>query len=106
MAKTIAININGRQVVADEGVTILRAAEKAGITIPTLCDHPDLEPFGGCRLCVVEVKGWRTPMASCTLEVTPGMEITTESRVLSASAKRCYPCCSPVILMMAIENTK
>ncbi len=87
MAKTIAININGRQVEADEGVTVLRAAEIAGITIPTLCDHPDLEPFGGCRLCVVEVKGWRTPMASCTLEVTPGMEITTESRVLRRERK-------------------
>jgi predicted molibdopterin-dependent oxidoreductase YjgC len=83
----VNITINGFPIEAEEGATVLRAAEQAGITIPTLCDHPDLHPYGGCRLCVVEVKGSRYPMASCALPVSPGMEVTTESRALTRSRK-------------------
>jgi formate dehydrogenase major subunit/formate dehydrogenase alpha subunit len=87
MASQITIKINGREVTVEEGVTVLHAAEKLGITIPTLCDHPDLHPYGGCRLCVVEVKGARFPMASCALPAAQGMEVTTESRELTKSRK-------------------
>ena len=55
----VNITINGKAIQVPPGTTVLRAAEQAGITIPTLCDHPDLHPFGGCRLCVVEVQGAR-----------------------------------------------
>lgn len=77
------ITINGTRVEVPEGTTVLRAAEQAGITIPTLCDHPDLTPFGGCRLCVVEVQGARLPQTACTLPVSEGMVVTTESPALA-----------------------
>src|SRR5512136_599653 len=69
------LTINGKPIEVPDGTTVLRAAEMAGITIPTLCDHPHLTPYGGCRLCVVDVKGARLPMASCTLPVSEGMVV-------------------------------
>ncbi len=83
----VNITINGNAIQVPSGTTVLRAAEQAGITIPTLCDHPDLHPFGGCRLCVVEVQGARLPMASCTLPVNEGMVVTTESPALTKSRR-------------------
>jgi len=47
----ITLNINGQTVTAEKGMTVLEAAQTAGIYIPTLCADPDLEPYGGCRLC-------------------------------------------------------
>lgn len=78
----IHLTINDTPVEVPEGTMVLRAAEKLGITIPTLCDHPDLTPYGGCRLCLVEVKGARGMMASCALPVTEGMTVNTESEAL------------------------
>jgi len=83
----ISLKINQIPIEVPEGTTVLRAAEKAGVVIPTLCDHKDLTPYGGCRLCVVEVKGWRLPMASCTLPVAQDMEVTTETPALAASRR-------------------
>ena len=77
------LTINGQQIEVPEGTTVLRAAEKLGVTIPTLCDHPALEPLGGCRLCLVEIKGARTSVASCAHLVSEGMEVTTESEKLT-----------------------
>ena len=71
--------IDGRAIEAPENTTILIAARSAGITIPTLCYHPRLTPFGGCRLCIVEVKGMPRPVTSCTTTVSEGMEILTSS---------------------------
>ena len=67
--------------------TVLRAAEMAGIHIPRLCDHKELTPYGGCRLCIVEVQGVRVPMASCTLPVNNGMVVNTETEALKKSRK-------------------
>ena len=53
----ISLQIDGRPVTAKEGDTILDAAREAGVSIPTLCHHEKLEPYGGCRLCVVTVCG-------------------------------------------------
>lgn len=78
----IHLTINDTPVEVPEGTMVLRAAEKLGITIPTLCDHPDLTPYGGCRLCLVEVKGARGLMASCALPVSEGMTVNTESEAL------------------------
>ncbi|MBN1305993.1 MAG: (2Fe-2S)-binding protein [Anaerolineales bacterium] len=81
----ITLTINGTPVEVPEGATVLRAAEKAGIHVPTLCDHEHLSPFGGCRLCIVEVEGFRLPVASCTLPASEGMVVTTESDNLKNS---------------------
>lgn len=82
---TITVNINGRQITAPEGKTILEVARENGIEIPTLCFIEDLPPVGACRLCVVEVEGSRTLVGSCHTPITEGMKIQTHSpRVLEA----------------------
>jgi predicted molibdopterin-dependent oxidoreductase YjgC len=83
----VNLKINGQAMQAPEGMTVLQAAQKIGVTIPTLCDHLDLEPYGGCRLCLVDVKGSRNPMAACTLAVTEGMEIVTHSPEIEKTRK-------------------
>lgn len=83
----VSLKINGKVIQAPEESTVLQAAEQAGVTIPTLCDHPDLHPYGGCRLCVVDVKGYRTPMASCTLEVSDDMEVFTHGADVEKTRK-------------------
>ncbi|MEW5867643.1 MAG: molybdopterin-dependent oxidoreductase [Chloroflexota bacterium] len=75
----INLTINGQSIEAPEGATVLQAAEAAGITIPTLCYHKDLTPFGGCRLCVVEVEGARLPATACNLPVSPGLVVHTDT---------------------------
>jgi predicted molibdopterin-dependent oxidoreductase YjgC len=87
MGNLVQLTINDIPVEVDEDTMVLRAAEKIGVVIPTLCDHPDLHPYGGCRLCVVEVKGARFPMAACQLPVSSGMVIKTESRALTRQRK-------------------
>ncbi|NJN96821.1 MAG: 2Fe-2S iron-sulfur cluster binding domain-containing protein, partial [Anaerolineales bacterium] len=76
---TIKLTINDQAIEVPAGITVLRAAEQAGINIPTLCDHPHLLPYGGCRLCVVEVEGVRTLQPSCTLPVSQGMVVRTDT---------------------------
>ncbi len=83
----VQVKINGIELDVPKGTTVLEAAEKAGITIPTLCYHKDLSPYGGCRLCIVEVKGGRVPMTSCTLPVENGMEVQTETESLRKSRR-------------------
>lgn len=83
----VHLKINGREIQVPEEITVLQAAEQAGVVIPTLCDHPDLHPYGGCRLCVVDVKGYRTPMASCTLVVSDDMEVVTHSPEVEKTRK-------------------
>ncbi len=70
--------INGKRVSFEPEMTILEAAARAGITIPTLCYHPALETFGGCRICLVEAKGFSKLLPACTTPISEGMEITTE----------------------------
>jgi len=81
----ITVNIDGRELKAEKGQTILQVASENGIDIPTLCYHEALEPYGACRLCVVEIfKGGRSRIvASCLYPVEEGLEIKTSSpRVL------------------------
>lgn len=75
----ITITINGKRLKAKRGETVLKVAERAGIRIPTLCYHKELTPYGGCRLCIVEVKGTRTPLTACTLVAERGMVIRTDT---------------------------
>ncbi len=75
----IKLTIDGKEVTAKSGATVLEAARRAGISIPTLCHHPKLSPFGGCRLCVVEVEGIGRPVTSCTTPVSGGMVVNTST---------------------------
>ena len=74
--------IDGQTVKVRPDQTILEAAMKAGIYIPTLCHLENLEPYGGCRLCVVEVKGMKGFPTACTTPLEPGMEVVTVSPAL------------------------
>lgn len=78
----ILLQIDGKEVKADEGMTVLEAAQKAGISIPTLCHHEKLEPYGACRVCTVEAEtGGRTRLvASCLYPVEPNLVIRTRSQ--------------------------
>ena len=77
----ILLQIDGREVKAKEGMTILEAAQNAGIVIPTLCHHEKLEPYGGCRICTVEieVRGWKRLVVSCVYLVEKDLVVRTRS---------------------------
>ncbi|MCX8063590.1 MAG: sulfide/dihydroorotate dehydrogenase-like FAD/NAD-binding protein [Candidatus Hydrogenedentes bacterium] len=76
------IKIDGIDVEAKQGETILECALRNGISIPHLCTHPALPPFGACRLCIVEVEGMRGYPTSCTTPVEDGMVIRTNTESL------------------------
>ena len=84
----INVKINGRDVSAPAGSTILEAAHLAGIKIPTLCFLKEINEIGACRICVVEVKGARTLVASCVHPISEGMEIWTNTPKVLASRRR------------------
>ncbi|HQK95240.1 MAG TPA: NADH-dependent [FeFe] hydrogenase, group A6 [Armatimonadota bacterium] len=75
----VNITINGQTVAAEAGMTVLQAAQAAGIRIPTLCYHPDLPAQGACRVCLVEIEGERVLQPSCTFKVREGMCVHTRS---------------------------
>lgn len=75
----ITLTINGKEVTVSAGTSILDAATGAGFFVPTFCHDPELPNYGGCRICVVEVKGARALVASCSAEATNGMVVETES---------------------------
>ena len=75
------LTINGREVKAEGGTSVLDAALDNGIFIPHLCKHPDLEAVGGCRLCVVEVDGDGEAVPACKTTVREGMSVDAESVV-------------------------
>ena len=76
---TFEIQIDGKTIQAEEGKSILEVCHKESISIPTLCYHSDLNVAGICRICVVEIEGWKTLQAACATPVSPGMEIRTYS---------------------------
>ncbi|MHC5002198.1 MAG: 2Fe-2S iron-sulfur cluster-binding protein [Planctomycetota bacterium] len=73
----MTITIDGTPVTARAGQTILEAADEAGVWIPRLCHHPELEPYGSCRVCTVLAGG--RPAAACTTPVSPGMVVQSET---------------------------
>jgi len=77
----ILLQIDGKEVKAAKGMTVLEAAQSAGISIPTLCYHEKLEPFGACRLCIVEVesRGWTRLVVSCVYPVEKDIIVRTRS---------------------------
>jgi predicted molibdopterin-dependent oxidoreductase YjgC len=76
------MEINHRPATFPEGVTVLRAAELNGVDIPSLCSHKDLSPFGGCRLCMVEIEGMRGYPLACSTTATEGMKVLTDTATL------------------------
>jgi heterodisulfide reductase subunit A len=77
----ITLTIDNKKVEVEEGTTVLQAAEKLGIKIPTLCHHRSLEPYGSCRVCIVELKGPRgsTIQASCVYPAQEGLVVHTDT---------------------------
>ncbi|OGO30444.1 MAG: hypothetical protein A2Z29_05265 [Chloroflexi bacterium RBG_16_56_11] len=75
----MALTIDGTKVEVEKGATVLEAAHSAGIYIPTLCYHPNLAPYGGCRLCIVEIENMRGLPTSCTTPAASGMVVTTNT---------------------------
>ena len=83
----IRMTINGRQVEAKKGETVLEVCQREGMYVPTLCYQKDLQPYGGCRLCIVEVEGIARPATSCTLPAEDGMVIRTDTPAIREQRK-------------------
>ena len=107
----ILVQIDGIEVKATEGMTVLEAARSAGISIPTLCHHEKLEPFGGCRLCIVEVQvgDWTKRVVSCVYTVEKNLIVRTRSEKIDKIRKMilelqlCHAPDSPELLEYAGE---
>lgn len=91
------LTLDGEQVTFSPGETIYEVAQRHRKHVPTLCYDPRLEPFGACRLCVVELEGARTPVASCTTQATDGMAVQTRSATLEMHRR-------VIMEMVASEN--
>ncbi len=76
---TVQVTIDGQSVAVPEGTSVMRAAALAGVQVPKLCATDSLDPFGSCRLCLVEIDGRKGTPASCTTPCAPGMQVTTQS---------------------------
>ncbi len=79
----VTLEIDGFKVTAPIGTSVMRAAASIGIEIPKLCATDSIEPFGSCRLCVVQIEGGRGMPASCTTPVAEGLKITTQNKKLA-----------------------
>lgn len=100
----VNLTIDGKQIQAEQGTTILQAAREAKIQIPTLCFLKDINEIGACRMCVVEIKGARALQAACIYAVAEGLEVYTNSPavrearkvtlelILSNHDRRCLTC--------------
>ena len=76
---TVELTIDGTAVKVAEGTSVMRAAAICGVDVPKLCATDSLDPFGSCRLCLVEIDGRKGTPSSCTTPVSPGMNVTTQS---------------------------
>ncbi|MFA5139531.1 MAG: molybdopterin-dependent oxidoreductase [Elusimicrobiota bacterium] len=116
--KTVNLTVDGKRVSVEQGATVLDAARKAGVYIPTLCDHEGLAPYGGCRLCIVEIEGKPGTPASCSTPVAEGMTVRTDSPkvqdlrrgvlelMLSEHPNVCLVCSDKAICFDAMECTR
>jgi bidirectional [NiFe] hydrogenase diaphorase subunit len=107
----IVLQIDGIEVKAEKGTTVLSAARSAGIFIPALCHHEKLEPFGACRLCTVEaeVRGWTKIVAACLYPVEKDLVVRTRSERVDKIRKMilelllAHAPCSPQLEELARE---
>src|SRR5271154_4821907 len=82
-SKTVTLTIDGREVTVPEGTSVMRAAALADTKIPKLCATDQLEAFGSCRLCLVQIEGMKGLPASCTTPVAQGMKVTTQNKQIA-----------------------
>ncbi len=82
-AKTVTLTIDGCEVTVPEGTSVMRAAALCDVKVPKLCATDQLEAFGSCRLCLVQIEGMRGLPASCTTPVAQGMKVTTQNKQLA-----------------------
>ena len=104
MSNMVNLSINDVPICVPEGVTIIEAAKRNGISIPNLCYMENLHEYGSCRICVVEVEGARNLQAACVTKVQGGMKVNTNSErvrkarrvlyelILSDHSKDCLSC--------------
>jgi NADP-reducing hydrogenase subunit HndD len=83
----VNITIDGNKIQVPKTATVLEAARSVGVKIPTLCYHPELRPEGACRVCMVEIKGARSLVASCVYPVNEGMEVKTNTEAVREARK-------------------
>jgi formate dehydrogenase major subunit len=79
----ITLEIDGTQITVAEGTSIMHAAMVGGVTVPKLCATDSLDPYGSCRLCLVEIEGRRGYPASCTTPVAEGIKVKTQTPKLA-----------------------
>src|SRR6476620_8480451 len=77
--QSVTLAIDGQAVTVPAGTSIMRAAMALGVKVPKLCATDSLEPFGSCRLCLVEIEGRKGYPASCTTPVEAGMKVSTQT---------------------------
>src|SRR5476651_1922929 len=82
-AKLVSLTIDGREVSVPAGTSVMRAAALGGTQIPKLCATEQLEAFGSCRLCLVQIEGMKGLPASCTTPVAQGMKVTTQNKQIA-----------------------
>jgi ferredoxin len=92
----IKLKIDGNDVVSQPGMTVMDAADSAGIYIPKLCNHPDLSPFGACRLCITKIEKMKGLPCACTTPVQDNMVVTTTDSELTELRKE--------IMSLILEN--
>ena len=85
--KLVSLTIDGLDVIVPEGTSLMRAASEAGVSVPKLCATDSLDPFGSCRLCLVEIEGRRGYPASCTTPVAEGIKVSTQTTKLAELRK-------------------
>src|ERR1700730_7265612 len=83
-ATLVTLTIDGQEICVPEGTSVMRAAALVGAKIPKLCATDQLEAFGSCRLCLVQIEGLKGLPASCTTPVAPGMRVSTQNPQLAA----------------------
>jgi predicted molibdopterin-dependent oxidoreductase YjgC len=93
------LTMDGEEVSFVEGETLYEISQRRQAEVPTLCYDDRLEPFGGCRLCVVQVEGIRNPVASCTTRATAGMVVRTRTETIERHRKT-------LVEMVTSENPK
>src|ERR1017187_7482073 len=82
-AKLVSLTIDGEEIAVPEGTSVMRAAALLGSKIPKLCATDQLEAFGSCRLCLVQIEGMKGLPASCTTPVAQGMKVTTQNKQIA-----------------------
>jgi formate dehydrogenase major subunit len=83
----VRLNIDHRPVTVEPGTTVLEAARRLGIRIPTLCHVPGIEPFASCFVCAVQIEGRKNLSPACAMPVAEGMSVITESADLRTARK-------------------